>query len=130
MNSQDTNRGVGGGDFPFGARVHQVSFGCIVGAGLSVLAGLIFCNNFLGQSLINGSYDLPFSFHTPSPPSDIVIVDMDEASRRKLDQSWFRPWDRRLHAELLAHLKADGARAVVFDVLFSQIGRASCRERV
>ena len=109
-----------GKSFPFRARVHQVRFGCIVGAGLSVLAGLVFCNNFLGQSLINGSYDLPFSFHTPTAPSDIVIVDMDEPSRRKLQQSWFRPWDRRLHAELLARLKADGARAVVFDVLFSQ----------
>ena len=119
MNSQDTNRDDGGA-FPFGTRVHRVSIGCLVGAGLSVLAGLIFCNNFLGQSLINGSYDLPFSFHTPSPPNDIVIVDMDEASRRKLDQSWFRPWDRRLHAELLKRLKDDGARAVVFDVLFSQ----------
>jgi adenylate cyclase len=109
-----------GNSFPFRARVHQVSFGCIVGAGLSVLAGLVFCNNFLGQSLINGSYDLPFSFHTPNPPSDIVIVDMDEVSRRKLQQSWFRPWDRRLHAELLKRLKTDGARTVVFDVLFSQ----------
>ena|ERR1035441_3654370 len=120
MNSQDTNRDVGGGVFPFGTRVHQVSFGCIVGAGLSVLAGLLFCNNFLGQALINGSYDLPFSFGTPSPPTDIVIVDMDESSRRKLHQSWFRPWDRRLHAELLDHLRIDGARAVIFDVVFSQ----------
>src|ERR1035437_9923411 len=130
MNSQDTNRDVGGNSFPFRARVHQVSFGCIVGAGLSVLAGLIFCNDFLGQSLINGSYDLPSSFHTPRPPSDIVIVDMDEASRRKLDQSWFRPWDRRLHAELLAHLKADGARAVVFDVLFSQEEHTNLLDRI
>ena len=120
MKSQDTNKDVGGGAFPFGARVHQVSFGCIVGAGLSVLAGLLFCNNFLGQGLINGSYDLPFSFDTPSPPTNIIIVDMDESSRRKLQQSWFRPWDRRLHAELLDHLRTNGVRAVVFDVLFSQ----------
>src|ERR1039458_5947229 len=120
MNSQDTNRDVGGGVFPFGTRVHQVSFGCIVGAGLSVLAGLVFCKNFLGQALINGSYDLTFSIYTPSPPTDIVIVDMGESSRRELRQPWFRPWDRGLHAKLLKRLKDDGARAVVFDVLFSQ----------
>ena len=27
--------------------------------GLAVLAGLVFCNNFIGQPLIQRSYDLP-----------------------------------------------------------------------
>ncbi len=102
--------------------MHQACFGCVVGAGLAVLAGALFCNAFLGQTLINWSYDLPFSYRAPATPSDIVIVSMDERSREELGQSWRQPWawDRRLHARLLDRLKADGSRAVVFDVVFSR----------
>ncbi len=55
------------------------------------------------------------------PPTDIVIIKIDEASLAALGQ-W--PWSRSYHAELLSHLRE--ARVVGFDILFSEA--ASDRE--
>lgn len=50
-------------------------------------------------------------------PEDLVIVTIDEASLSSLGR-W--PWPRRLHAQTIAHLKADGAAAIGMDILFSE----------
>jgi adenylate cyclase len=44
---------------------------------------------------------------------------MDEASHLKLGQPQNAPWDRSLHAQLVDRLSSAGARAIVFDVVFS-----------
>jgi len=102
--------------------LHQTRFGWIMGGVLAALAGAAFCNPFLGQFLIRKSYDLPFLFRQQSVPPDVVLVYMDEESRKALNQPWNQLWDRDLHARLLDRLKADGSRTVVFDVVFSQQG--------
>src|SRR5690606_9478390 len=55
---------------------------------------------------------------------DIVFVDVDsnslEAMRGELGR-W--PWRRDAHAALLDYVRAGGARAVVFDVLFAEPDR-------
>src|SRR6185436_10725923 len=51
-----------------------------------------------------------------------VIVDIDEASLRKLGQ-W--PWPRTRVADLIARLTDLGAAAIAFDVVFSEPDRLS-----
>ena len=54
-----------------------------------------------------------------APPSEVVVVAIDELSARKLglpDKP--RDWPRSLHAELVDHLAAAGARVVCFDMTF------------
>src|ERR1035441_9721893 len=45
---------------------------------------------------------------------------MDEASHADLNQPFGAPWDRALHAKLIEHLTAQGAKAIVFDILFTE----------
>ena len=72
----------------------------------------------LGDWLAGFSYDLPFLFTAPSKPADVVLVEMDELSHTDLRQTYGEGWDRKLHAELLNHLRNDGADVVVFDIVF------------
>jgi CHASE2 domain-containing sensor protein/two-component sensor histidine kinase len=50
-------------------------------------------------------------------PSDVVIVAVDDASIAALGR-W--PWSRAVHAALLDRLRAQGARAVALDILFTE----------
>ncbi len=54
--------------------------------------------------------------------SDIVIVDLDEASIRENGQ-W--PWPRTVLAEMTDRLHELGAAAIVFDIVFSEPDRTS-----
>jgi adenylate cyclase len=56
-------------------------------------------------------------FLAEPPPEDVVIIAVDEASLEAVGR-W--PWDRKIHAELLAALDIGGARAVGFDVNFAE----------
>ena len=50
-------------------------------------------------------------------PTDVVLVTIDEQSLSSLGR-W--PWSRRVHAELIDRLRADGAKVIGFDVMFSE----------
>jgi CHASE2 domain-containing sensor protein len=52
------------------------------------------------------------------PPIEVVIVEIDTATKKVLGQAPDRPLDRRLYAQAVRRLKAEGARVVVFDLLF------------
>jgi adenylate cyclase len=52
------------------------------------------------------------------PPSELLLVGIDEPSFQELHLSW--PWPRSLHARLIDRLSAAGARLVLFDVLFTE----------
>ena len=73
----------------------------------------------LGSGIARLSYDLPFAWRTGLRTDEVVIIYMDDVSSRDLGQPAGGAWDRRLHARLLERLKADGAKAAVFDVLFT-----------
>jgi adenylate cyclase len=49
---------------------------------------------------------------------DIVIVAIDEASFEELNMAW--PFPRSMHGRLIERARSDGAKAVVFDVIFSE----------
>lgn len=62
------------------------------------------------------------ALQTPDPR--IVVVDIDDTSLQALvGEAGKWPWPRSMHAELLEHLLAQQAEAVVFDVLFSEADR-------
>jgi CHASE2 domain-containing sensor protein len=95
---------------------------------LSVLIGLLLRTFPLGQGLVRLSYDLPFAFGAPKVPDEVVIVTMDEISYLELRQTYGKPWDRTLHAQLLRKLTADQCRLIVLDVLFADAGPAEADE--
>ena len=72
----------------------------------------------LGETLDLLSFDLPFAFHRDTRAMDVAVVYMDDISYHDLGQSFSKPWDRRLHAKLVETLTAEGAKGIVFDVLF------------
>lgn len=56
--------------------------------------------------------------HTDRPvPSDVVLVTIDEQSLSTIGR-W--PWSRRMHAQLINRLHADGALVIGIDVMFSE----------
>ena len=90
-----------------------------------LVAGAAFVAAALGsaipwmQLLELKTLDLLFLVRGPlPPPPDVVIVSIDEPSFAELKLQW--PWPRRLHANLVDRLRADGARAIAFDVLFPE----------
>src|SRR5205823_12558117 len=58
--------------------------------------------------------------HGSAPVPEVMIVAMDEESYNRLGQSPDKLWDRSRHAQLVETLLGRGARAVVFDVFFSE----------
>jgi adenylate cyclase len=101
--------------------------GGAIGALLAVLLGLILDCLPFGRGLVNHSYDLFFAPRLFAPrlllkPDEVRIVYLDDESHRDLNQPLNKPWDRALHARLLDYLKKDNARAVVFDIVFSDPG--------
>ncbi len=100
----------------------------VASAVLLLLVGLalLHLNSRLSSSLRFASYDWAYdlSFLKPraATASEITMVYLDEASSIDFKQPFNRPWDRAIHARLLEQLTTDGARAVVFDVVFSDPG--------
>lgn len=88
------------------------------GVAVTIMAGVAALVLPIGERLAEISYDLAYWFRKVEVPTEAVIVRMDRPSHDELQQPWLHPWDRRVHARLLDHLKAAGAAAVVFDIHF------------
>ncbi|MBS1198903.1 MAG: hypothetical protein H6R18_2688, partial [Proteobacteria bacterium] len=61
-----------------------------------------------------------------SPPSDIVLIEIDQNSLdapEMLDLAGSWPWPRAIHGELLGFLAKQQPRAVIFDLIFSEPDR-------
>ncbi len=91
----------------------------VSGAAVAVLVGLMLHDRTAGSLLVNLSYDLLTIVKPVVVPTNAVLVFMDEASHEKLGQPLNAPWDRALHAQLVDKLTEAGAKAIVFDVVFS-----------
>ncbi len=75
----------------------------------------------LGEGLARLSYDLPFIVRARRAARELppaCVIYLDEGSAAKLDQRG-GVWDRQLHADLVRRLKREGARAIFFDIVFS-----------
>lgn len=99
-------------------RIHGAALGAVAGL-LAVLLGL----TATFEALETGSADARmrfWRFDRPAHP-DLVTVLIDDAALEVLEPRYGRwPWNRAAHADLLAALRKAGARAAIFDVLFSE----------
>src|SRR5688572_5388056 len=85
---------------------------------LSIATGWLFTHyNKIGNPLARFSYDLPFVFRAEIP-EEVVMIYLDPAAKRNLNQSTDSPLPRRFHAQLLDRLHEAGARLVFFDLIF------------
>src|SRR5437867_1170945 len=103
--------------FPF--KITRAHFAAAAGALLAVGFGLLLHEFKFGSGLAQSSYDLLFAARGDIRAEEAVIVYMDEEAHRSLGQSFTAVWDRALHARLIDRLTSAGARAIVFDVVFS-----------
>ena len=99
-------------------RLRRALWGAVLTAGLGVLSWQTRVGGFL-QDL---SYDLITVAKPRRVAEGAVIIAMDDLSRTTLGQASNR-WDRALHAGLLERLTDDQARAVVFDLVFTESGQ-------
>ena len=80
----------------------------------------------LNERLKYASYDSSYLWwplsHAKLPDSEVCVIYLDDSSTQYLGQSQDKPWDRSIHAKLLDRLTADGVKAVVFDIIFSDQG--------
>jgi adenylate cyclase len=94
--------------------------------GLAVVFALFGGWNLLGHpfdnQLAHDSFDLlmrqrPITY--PADP-DVVVLDIDEASLAAMGSQYGRwPWPREVLARVAAEIESAGARAIIFDILFT-----------
>ena len=96
-------------------RLKRLAAALVVGLAGLLLGWLLLQS---AQGMRRASYDLPFRFGEDKPPGNVVLVYLDEGSHQNLGQPLSEPWDRRLHAQLVDKLTREGARVIVFDILF------------
>ena len=96
----------------------------IVGALFATGTGLLLISftTDLAHKFVNASYDVPYAARAVLEREQVSLVYMDDESYTDLKQSYSEVWDRSLHARLLDRLRQDGARAAVFDIVFSDEG--------
>ena len=93
---------------------------------------LLHSNERLGKATRTFSYNFLFStygiisdFTGKSPAAssnDVVILYLDEESHREFNWPEGQPWNRATHAQLVNRLTDDGARLIVFDIVFAGPG--------
>lgn len=90
-----------------------------LGLGLLVSGLMVLLTLFpLGQALENQALDLCYRLRSiQAAPENLLVVAVDEPSFQELKYPW--PWPRRLHAELIRRLAQNGARLIVFDIIFA-----------
>jgi adenylate cyclase len=96
------------------ARTFTVLAGCVVTIGV----GFACLRYSFAESLTRTSYDLPFIWRATLDTHEIVLVYVDEESAKQLKQPLDDIWNRKLHVPLLERLSKDGARLVLYDIVF------------
>jgi adenylate cyclase len=89
---------------------------------LCISIAFSFSNTRWREQIRNFTFD-NYNMMEPRVPSDnTVIIDIDEASLKKIGQM---PWPRDVMADLVTKLKGMGAKVIVFDIVFSEPDRSS-----
>jgi adenylate cyclase len=73
----------------------------------------------LGDGLIRLSYDLPFLVQSHAP-TNVVLVYIDANVKNSLGQPLDQPLDRHFYTELTDRLTEEGAKLILFDIIFDQ----------
>jgi CHASE2 domain-containing sensor protein len=64
------------------------------------------------------SIDARFALRGATPSSDVVVVAIDDKTFSELQLQW--PFRRALHAQVIDRLHADRAKAIVYDIQFTE----------
>ena len=95
--------------------------GLVAAIGIAIWSARFFSSTDQMTSLEKFGYDFACALQSSRQVSDVQIIEMDQRSFKARGQPTAGLWDRNLHAELLRNLARDGARVVVFDVLFDTV---------
>lgn len=92
---------------------------------LIALATAILVNAGFYLGLFDGlelkAFDIRAKYSNSQPSSDVAIILVDEASLRGMNPIVGRwPWPRSVHADVVDFLAMSGAKAVLFDILFTE----------
>ncbi len=81
--------------------------------------GIVFYATHLLRTLEAQSADARFAVRgTQAQPEEIVVVGVDDRTFSELDKRW--PFPRSLHGGVIDQLREDGAKAIAFDVQFTE----------
>jgi adenylate cyclase len=99
------------------SRVRLVGF-LLIAAVVAVI-GILTYGFELFRRLELDSVDARFSIRgTQRPPTDLVVVKIDDVTFDDLDLQW--PFPRSLHAKVIDRLNRDGAKVIAYDVQMSE----------
>jgi HD-GYP domain-containing protein (c-di-GMP phosphodiesterase class II) len=90
----------------------------LLAAAFAVTLGIVAYAANAWPRLENDTVDLRFSLRKAPPPSDVVVVGIDDRTFSALKLQW--PFPRTLDADVIKRLHADGARTIVYDVQFTE----------
>ena len=90
----------------------------VAGSLFAIVAGFACLNYSFADALTRTSYDLPFVWRANLDTHEIVLIYLDEESAKQLHQPIDDIWNRTLHVPLLERLTKDGARLIVYDIVF------------
>lgn len=106
----------------FKKQLHQPWFGGGVGAVLAVVVGFALFLFSFGKGFHDWSFDLPFLLKPEQSIDSVAVVYLDEKSYDELKEDPAR-FNRAWHAKLVRRLQQEGARLVVYDVMFIDTNR-------
>ena len=89
----------------------------VVGVVAAAVGLVLMLTGVLG-SFENGSIDVRFGVRPDAGANDVVVVGIDDQTFNHLNLQW--PFPRRLDAQAIDRLHADGARTIVYDVQFTE----------
>jgi len=90
----------------------------LVVAVVAAVVGLVLMLTGVLGSFENGSIDVRFELRPAARANDVVVVGIDDQTFNHLNLQW--PFPRRLDAQAIDRLRADGARTIVYDVQFTE----------
>ena len=110
-------RRPGGDGRPAVARRTRLA-AALLGAALAIAVAVAAHSAGMLDRAEDATVDLRFGLRERPVPDDILVVAIDDATFSDLGVRW--PFPRSLHARAIDRLRLDGARAIVYDVQFTE----------
>ena len=103
-------------------RLGKLGIGLGIGLAAALAAWMLGLTAFVDNiELMTYDWRMRLTARPDRPSDDIVLVSIDDDSVRRLAPLVGRwPWPRLVHASLLDYLARAQARAIVYDVLFTE----------
>ena len=92
--------------------------GLALAALIAVGAGSVAYLAHAWAPLEGDTVDLRFGLRSAEPPNDVAVVGIDERTFSEIGEQW--PFRRSLHARAIDRLRRAGARAIAYDVQFTE----------